>query len=64
MEFNGLRLECAFEGTSNFVVVLDENGLLEYIKTSIEKPQAYDAQNLSYWKKYVAKARRIILEGV
>lgn len=45
-------------------VVLDENGLLEYIKTYVAKPQACDAQNLSQWKKYVAKARRIILEGV
>ena len=44
--------------------VFDENGLLEYIKTDVAKPQAYDSQNLAQWKKDVAKARRIILEGV
>ena len=44
MNFNGLRLEYALEGTSNFIVwkdrmeaVLDENGLLEYIKTYVVK---------------------------
>jgi len=42
------------EGTSNFVAwkdhieaVLDDNGLLEYIKTNVAKPQAFDAQNLA-----------------
>ena len=71
MDFNRLRLEYALEGTSNFVAlkdrmeaVLDDNGLLEYIKTNVAKPLEFDAQNLSQWKKYVAKARRIILEGV
>lgn len=44
--------------------VLDANGFLEYIKTYVAKLQAYDAQNLSKWKKDMAKARRIILEGV
>lgn len=45
-------------------VVLDENGLLEYVKIDISKPQAFDAQNLAKWKKDVPKVRRIILEGV
>ena len=45
-------------------VVFDDNGLLEYIKTYVAKPQASDAQNLAQWKKYVAKERRTILEGV
>jgi len=45
MAFNGLRLEYALEGTSNFFawkecmeVVLDDNGLLEYIKRDVAKP--------------------------
>ena len=44
-------------------VVVDENGLLEYIKTDVVKPSEPDAQNLAQWKKEVAKARRINLEG-
>lgn len=66
-----LRLEYALEDTINFVswtdhmeAVLDDNGLLEYIKSDVEKPQASDSQNLAQWKKDVAKVRRIILEGV
>ena len=54
MSFNGLRLEYALEGTFNFVAwkdhmeaVLDENVLLEYIKTNISKPSKYDANNLA-----------------
>ena len=54
MTFNGLRLEYALEGTSNFVAwkdsmeaVLDENGLLQYIKMDVEKPLTFDAQNLA-----------------
>jgi len=71
MVFNGLRLEYALEGTSNFVAwkdtmeaILDDNGLIEYINIDVAKPQASDAQNLAKWKKYVATTRRIILEGV
>lgn len=47
MAFNGLRLEYAMEGTSNFIAwkerieaVLDDNGFLEYIKTDVPKPKA------------------------
>ena len=50
MAFNGIKLEYAMEGTSNFVswkdhmeVVLDDNGLVEYIKSYVAKPQASDA---------------------
>ena len=43
--------------------VLDDNGLLEYIKIDVAKPQALDAKNISQWKEDVAKARRIILEA-
>lgn len=71
MAFDGLRLEYALEGTSNFVArkdrmeeILDENGLLEYIKENVEKSPYFDAQNLAQWKKGVAKVRRIIFEGV
>ena len=44
--------------------VFYDNGLLEYVKAYIEKIQAFDSQNLAQWKKDVAKARRIIMEGV
>ena len=71
MNFNGLRLEYALQGTSNLVAwkdqmeeILDDNGFLEYIKSYVVKLQAYDAHNLSEWKKYVSKVRRITLEGV
>lgn len=50
MAFNGLRLEYALEVTSNFFAwkdrmeaILDDNGLLEYIKSYIAKPQVSNA---------------------
>jgi len=53
MDFNGLELEYAFEGTINFVAwkiymesILDDNGLLEYIKIDVAKPLIFDAQDL------------------
>ena len=71
MAFNELILEYALEGNSNFIawkdhmeVMLDDNRLLEYVKTHSGKPRWDDADNLDQWKKDVAKARRIILEGV
>ena len=39
---------------------LDDNGLLEYVKTNIPRPQTTDVQDLAQWKKDVAKARRMI----
>ena len=45
-------------------VVLEDNGLKEFIDQEIPKPTTLDAQNLVEWKKCVAKARRITLEGV
>ena len=70
MSFNRLRLEYALEGTSNFCswkdrmeVVLDDNGIWEYTKIDIPKLAALDAQSLAQWKKDVARAKRIILEG-
>lgn len=70
MSSYGLRIEHALEGTSNFCgwkdkmeVALNDNGVLEYIKTDIPKAPASNAQQLTQWKD-TAKARRMILEGV
>ena len=45
-------------------VVLEDNGLNEFIDREIPKLATSDAHNFPEWKKCVAKARRIILEGV
>lgn len=45
-------------------VSFDDNGLQDYVRIDIQKPGLVDTQNLAQWKKYVAKARTIILEGV
>ena len=44
--------------------VLEDNGLKEYIEKYVPKSDATDTTNLDAWKKKVAKARRILLEGV
>jgi hypothetical protein len=71
MDFNGLRLEYALEGSSNYIswkdrmeAVLEDNGLKEFIDKDVPKPDVADAANLDAWQKKVAKARRILLEGV
>jgi hypothetical protein len=71
MYFNGLRLEYALEGSSNYIdwkdrmeAVLKDNGLKDYIDRDVPKPDVTDTANLYAWKKKVAKARRILLEGV
>lgn len=71
MELHGLRPEYALEGSSNFIawrdrkeVILEDNGLMQFIDQEVPKPIATDAQNLIEWKKCLAKARWIILEGV
>jgi hypothetical protein len=71
MDFNGLRLEYALEGSSNYIAwmdrmeaVLEDNGLEEFIDKDVPKIDVADATNLDAWKKKVAKARRILLEGV
>jgi hypothetical protein len=71
MSFNGLRLEYALEGSSNYIswkdrmeAVLEDNGLKGYIDADVPKPVATDTANLDAWKKKVVKARRILLEGV
>ena len=68
MDFNGLRLEYALEGISNYIswkdrmeAVLEDNGLKEFIEKDVPKP---DAANLDAWRKKVARVRRILLEGV
>ena len=45
-------------------VVLEDNGLKEFIDQEIPKPTSTNAQELVEWKKCVAKSRWIILEGV
>ena len=54
MSFNGLRVDYALEDNSNFIAwkdrmeaVLDDNGLLEYIKIDIPKPGSIDSKNLA-----------------
>jgi hypothetical protein len=71
MSFNGLRLEYALEGSSNYIAwkdrmeaVLEDNGLKGYIDADVPKPAVTDIANLDAWQKKVAKARRILLEGV
>jgi hypothetical protein len=71
MDFNGLSLEYAFEGRSNYIswkdrmeVVIEDNGLKEFIDKDVLKPDVADAANIDAWQKKVAKERRILLEGV
>ena len=71
MAFNGLRLVYVLEGSSNYIswkdwmeAVLEYNGLKEFIDNDLPKHVVTDASNLDAWKKKVAKARRILLEGV
>jgi hypothetical protein len=71
MSFNGLRLEYALEGSSNYIawkdrmeVVLEDNGLTGYINVYVPKLDTIDTANLDSWQKKVAKVRRILLEGV
>ena len=71
MAFNGLRLEYALEGSTNYISwkdmmegVLEDNGLKELIDNDVPKPTLADVANLDAWKNKVAKARRILLEGV
>ena len=62
MSFNGLRLEYALEGSSNYIAwkdrmeaVLDENGLLEFIEKEVPKPTSTDAAVVEAWKKKTAR---------
>ena len=69
MSFNGLRLDYALEGNSNYIawkdkmeVVLDDNGLKEFIDAEVPKPT--DVVQVEAWQKKTSKCRRILLEGV
>ena len=71
MAFNGLWLEYAIEGNSNYIAwkdrmeaVLEDNGLKEFINSDVPKPTSTDVALLDAWQKKVAKTRRILLEGV
>ena len=66
MAFNGLRLEYALEVSSNYIawkdrmeVVLEDNGLKEFIDNDIPKPATSDTALLDAWKKKVARARSV-----
>ena len=69
MAFYGLRLEYALDGNSNYIAwkdhmeaVLEDNGLKDFIDQEIPKPN--DKTEQVEWRKCVARARRILLEGV
>ena len=71
MYFNGLQLEYALDGSSNYMawkdrmeVELEDNGLKEFIDSDVPKSDSSDAVGLDAWKKKVSKTRRIMLEGV
>eukprot|EP00253_Pinus_taeda_P017355 PITA_17355 len=66
MAFYGLRLEYDLEGSSNYIawkdrmeVLLEDNGLKEFIDQEIPKLASTNAQELAEWKKYVAKGDTI-----
>ena len=64
MSFNGLRLEYALEGSSNYVAWKEwmEAVLDEFIDMDVKKPT--DPAEVEAWQKKMAKCRRILLEGV
>ena len=71
MAFKGLRLEYALDGSSNYIAwkdhmeaVLDDNSLKDFIDQEVPKLGAANATELAEWKKCVARARRILLEGI
>ena len=56
MSFNGLRLEYALEGNSNYIawkdrmeVVLDDKGLKEFIEAEVPRPT--NAAHIEVWQK-------------
>ena len=71
MYFNGLLLEYDLEGSLNYIawkdrmeVVLEDNGLKEFIDSDVPKPASSDVAGLDAWQKKVEKTRIILLEGV
>jgi hypothetical protein len=58
MDFDGLRLEYALEGSSNYIswkdrmdAVLKDNGLKEFIDKDVPKPDVVDVQILMHGKR-------------
>ena len=71
MSFNGLRLDYALDGGSNYISwkdgmegVLEDNGLKEFIDSDVPKLGSSNVALLDAWKRKRAKTRRILLEGV
>ena len=71
MSFYCLRLEYTLEGSLNYITwkdrmeeIFEESELKEFIDPGIFKPPTSNYKELAEWRKCVAKARRIILEGV
>ena len=71
MAFNGLRLEYALKGSSNYIAwkdrmeaVLEDNGLKDFIDSDVPNPTSTNAPLLDAWQNKVVKMRRILLEGV
>ena len=71
MAFNGLWLEYALKGSSNYIAwkdrmeeVLEDNGLKDFTENDVPKTTSTDAALLDPCQKKVAKIRRIQLEGV
>lgn len=69
MAFHGLRVEYSLDGNSNYIAwkdhmeeVLEDNGLKDFIDQEIPNP--IDKTEQVEWRKRVARARRILLEGV
>ena len=65
MSFNGLRLEYALDGSSNYIAwkdrmeaMLEDNGLKEFIDSNVPKPGSSDVALLDAWKKKIAKIGR------
>ena len=66
-----MRLEYALDGSSNYIAwkdcmeaVLEDNRLKDFIDQDVPRPLVANAQELAEWKKCVAKAKIILLEGV
>ena len=58
MAFNGLRLEYALKGSSNYIAwkdrmeaILEDNGLREFINNDVPKPVVTDVANLDAWQR-------------
>ena len=67
MAFNGLRLEYALDGSSNYIAwkdrmeaVPEDNGLKKFIDSDVPKPGSSDASLLDAWKKKTEKMRYFV----